>query len=74
VAKTLKGLGRPTDVEEPKEIRDEEGNVVGYYLYLYGPHITPFLEHAADSVEAKPAEVRLEGRRVVVKLAMLRPR
>jgi len=26
----------------------------------------PFLEHAADSVKAEPAEVRLEGRRIVI--------
>jgi len=67
VARALKGLGRPAEVGEPKEDRDEKGNVKAYYLLLYGPHLVPFLEHAADRVEAKPAEVRLEGRRVVVK-------
>jgi len=59
--------GRQAKVGELSEIRNEKGNVVGYYLYLYGPHITPFLEHAAEDVRAEPAEVRLEGRRVVVK-------
>ena len=67
VAKALKGLGRPAEVGEPKEERDKEDKVVGHYLKLRGPHITPFLEHAADRVEAKPADVRLEGRRIVVK-------
>jgi len=60
-------LGRPAKVEEPREKRDKKGNVVGYYLYLYGHHITPFLEHVAKHVEAKPADVRLEGRRIVVR-------
>jgi len=32
-----------------------------FKLHLYGPRITPFLEHAAESVEAKPVEVRLDG-------------
>jgi len=41
-------------------------NVKVHYLLLYGPHLKPFLEHAADRVEAKPAEVRLEGRHIVV--------
>jgi len=54
-------------VEEPKEKVDERGNVKGHYLYLYGHHLKPFLEYAAENVETKPAEVRLEGRRVVVK-------
>jgi len=72
VAKALEKLapeqqGRSADVGEPKEYRDEEGKVKGYYLLLYGPHLKPFLKHAADSVEAMPTEVRVEGRRVVVK-------
>jgi len=57
---------RPAKVEEPKEVKDEKDNVVGHYLYLYGPHITPFLKHAAERVEARPAEVRLVGRRIVI--------
>jgi len=63
----LKRLDRSAEVGEPKEVKDEKGNVAGYCLYLYGPHITPFLEYAAETVKAQPAEVRLEGRRVVVK-------
>jgi len=66
MAKTLKGLGRPTDVEEPKEIRDEEGNVKAYYLHLSDPLLVPFLDHAAEHVEVKPAEVRLEGNRIII--------
>jgi len=62
-----KALGRPADVEEPKERVDEKGNVRGYYLSLRDHHLKPFLKHAAERVEAKPAEVRLEGRRAVVK-------
>jgi len=54
-------------VEEPKEIKDKEGNVVSHYFQLYDHHLAAFLEHAAERVEAKLAEVRLEGRRVVVK-------
>jgi len=71
VAKALQRLDNPTDVGESGEIRDEEGNVVGYYLHLYGPHLKPFLEHAAESVKAKPAEVRLGGKRVVVKASSI---
>jgi len=72
VAKALEKLvseqqDRPAEVGEPKEERDKEGKVVGYSLRLYGPHLKPFLKHAADSIEARPAEVRLEGRRIVVK-------
>jgi len=67
VVRALERLGHPAEVGEPKEYRDEEGKVKGYYLYLYGPHLVPFLEHAAEHVEAEPAEVRLEGRRIVVK-------
>jgi len=71
VAEALEKLAReqqdhPAKVEEPKEKRDEEGNVRGYYLYLRGPHLKPFLEHAADRVETKPVEVRLEGRHIVI--------
>jgi len=58
--------GRPAKVEEPKEFKDDEDNVKGYYLYLYGPHLKPFLEHATGTVKAQPAEVRLEGRRIVI--------
>jgi len=65
--KVSEKLGRPAEVGEPKEERDKEGIVVGYRLLLYGPHITPFLEHAAETVKAQPAEVRLEGKRIVVK-------
>jgi len=60
-------LGLPAKVEEPKEERDKEGKVKGYYFHLYGPHFAPFLEYAADSVEAEPAEVRLEGKRIMIK-------
>ena len=71
MARALKELGReqqgrPAKVEEPKEDRGEGDNAKVYYLYLYGPQLVPFLEHAVDSVEAKPAEVRLEGRRIVI--------
>ena len=58
--------GRLADVGEPKEERDKEGKVKVYYLYLYGPHLKPFLEHAAETVKAKLAEVRLEGRHIVI--------
>jgi len=67
VTKALEKLGRSAEVGEPKEERDKEGKVVGYSLRLYGPHVTPFLEHAAEHVEAGPADVRLEGRRIVVR-------
>jgi len=67
VAKALEKLGRPAKVEEPKEYRDEKGNTKVYYFYLFGHHLAAFLEHAADCVEAGPAEVWLEGRRIVVK-------
>jgi len=66
VAKALEKLGRQADVEEPGEIKDKEGNAVSHYLILYGPHLKPFLEHAAEHVEVKPAEVRLEGRRIAI--------
>jgi len=59
-------LGRPAEVEEPKEIKDTKGSIKSYYLYLYGPHLKPFLKHAADTVKTQPAEVRLEGRRIVI--------
>jgi len=65
--KVSEKLGRPTEVEEPREMKDKKGNVEVYYLHLYGPHITPFLEHAAETMKMQPAEVRLEGRRIVVK-------
>jgi len=67
VARALKELGLSADVGEPKEDRDEKGKVKAHYLLLYGPHVTPFLEHAAEHVDAKPAEVRLEGRRIVIR-------
>ena len=51
---------------ELSEIRDEKGNVRAYYFYLYDHHLAPFLEHAAETVETRPAEVRLEGRRIVI--------
>jgi len=57
---------RSAHVEEPKEERNEEDRVNVHYLSLHGHHLKPFLEHAAETVEAKPAEVRLEGRRVVI--------
>ena len=63
---TAEKLGRPAKVGEPKEKRSEEGNVVGYYLRLYGYHLAPFLEQAADGVRAEPADVQLEGRHIVV--------
>jgi len=73
VAKALeqlapKKLGHPARVGEPKEVKNEKGNVRGYYLSLYGPHLKPFLEHAAETVKAEPAEVRLKGRRIVVEV------
>jgi len=68
VARTLEKLGRPAEVGEPKEYRDERGNVKVHYLLLYGPLLKPFLDHAADRVEAEPAEVRLEGRRIIIKV------
>jgi len=58
---------RPVKVGEPKEYRDEGGNVKVHYLLLYGPHLKPFLEHAAEATKAQPAEVRLEGRRIVIR-------
>jgi len=67
-----KALGRPADVEEPKEYRDKKGDVVGYYLRLYGHHLKPFLEHAAETMKVEPAEVRLEGRRIVVEAGGVR--
>jgi len=67
VIKALKMLGRQAEVGEPKEDRDEKGNVKAYYLYLFTHHLVPFLEHAADRVEAELAEVRLEGRRIVIR-------
>jgi len=67
VAKALERLGRPAEVKEPKEKRDEEGDVGTYRIRLYSLHITPFLEHTADGTKAEPADVRLEGRRIVVK-------
>jgi len=67
VAKALVRLGHPAEVGEPGEIKDKEGNVKAYYLLLYGPHLTPFLEYAAKGVEVGPAETRLEGRRIAVK-------
>jgi len=59
-------LGRSAEVGELSEIRDKEGVVRTYRLRLFGHHPTPFLEHAVARVEAKPADVRLEGRRVVI--------
>jgi len=71
VAKALEKLdserqSRPAKVGEPKEEKGERGNVEVYYLLLYGHHLAAFLEHAAERVEAKPAEVLLEGRRIVI--------
>jgi len=67
VTKALEKLGRPADVGEPREIKDKEGNVKAYRLYLYTYHLVPFMEHAAAGVRAKPAEVRLEGRHIAVR-------
>jgi len=71
VAKALKKLAPDWQshpaVGVPEEIKDKEDKVKAYYLYLHGPHLKPFLERAADSVEAKPADVALESGRVVVK-------
>jgi len=67
VIKALKMLGRPAEVGESKEYRDERGNVKVHYLLLYGPHLKPFLEHAAETMKTQPAEVRLEGRCIVIK-------
>jgi len=58
---------RPAEVGEPKEDRDEKGNVKGYRLRLSGHHLAPFLEHAAETMKTQPVEVRLEGRHIVVK-------
>jgi len=66
VARALGKLGRSADVGEPKEYRNEEGNVVGYRLSLHDHHLAPLLEHAAKTVRAEAAEVRPEGRRIVV--------
>jgi len=66
VAKAIAQLGHSAEVGEPTEKVDERGKVKGYYLYLYGHHFAAFLKHAADRVEAKPAEVRLVGRRIVI--------
>lgn len=66
VARALKELGHPAEVGEPKERVDEKGSAVGHRLLLYGPHLKPFLEHAVRHVEAKPVEVRLEGRHIVI--------
>jgi len=68
----LERLGRIAEVEEPKEERDRKGNVEAYYLLLYGPHITPFLEYAAEGVKAEPANVALEGRRIVVEVGYIK--
>jgi len=54
-------------VREPREDRNEKGNVMGHYLYLYDPHLKPFLEHAAERVEAKPANIAIEGKCIVIK-------
>jgi len=67
VAKALKRLGRPTDIGEPRAMRDKEDRVETYYLSLHSPHLVPFLEHAAERVKAEPADVLIEGRRVAVK-------
>jgi len=68
VTKALEKLGRPAMVEEPKEKVDERGKVKGYYLLLYSRHLASFLECAAERVKAEPAEVRLEGRNIVMKV------
>ena len=61
-------MDRTAEVEEPRERGDKEGSVVGYYLYLYGHHTTPSLKHAEERVRAEPAEMRLEGCRVAIKV------
>jgi len=66
VAKALKRLGRPAEVEEPKEVRDEGGNVKGFRVRIYCHHLAAFLEHVAGRVKAELAEVWLESWRVVV--------
>jgi len=66
VAKALKQLGGPADVGEPKEDRGEGGDVKAYYFRLHSHHLAPFLKHAAEDVRAEPAEVRLEGRSIVI--------
>jgi len=68
VTKTLEKLGRPAEVGEPREKLDKKGDVETYYLYLYGPHITLFLEHATKDIKAELAEVRLEGRRIAARV------
>jgi len=64
---TLERPSRPAEVEEPKEDRDRKGNVVSHYLQLYDHHLVPFLKHAAEDARTEPAEVRLEGKRIVIK-------
>jgi len=67
VVKALEKLGRSAKVEEPKEKRAKRAtsrSTISSYMAL---HTAPFLEHAADRIKAKPAEVRLEERHVVVK-------
>jgi len=64
--KVSEKLGRPAKVGELSEIRDEKGNVRAYYFNLYDHHLTPFLGYAAETVQTQSAEVRLEGRRIVI--------
>jgi len=66
VVKALERLGHPADIGEPREVKDEERDVVGYYLQLYSHHLAPFLKYAAEGVKAGSAKVSLEGRRIVV--------
>ena len=65
VVKALEKLDNRAKAEEPKERVDKKGNVEACCLRLYGPHLVPFLKHAADSIKAELAEVQLEGAHVV---------
>jgi len=48
------------------EERSEEDDIEVHRLFPFGLHLVPLLERVAARVETKPAEVRLEGRRIVV--------
>jgi len=71
VARTLERLGYPAEVGVPKGKGSEEENVKVYYLKLFNHHLVPLLRHAAEGVTAEPAEVRLEGRRIAVRVGYI---
>jgi len=72
VARALKKLSRPVDVKDPKEKRDEEGISEVYHFRPHGPHLIPFLEHAAEDVRTEPAEVWLEDKCIVAKASSIK--